>query len=443
VWTADYRLVLDGPRADRAAVAAAARTVAGGGHFGYRFHWPPMRVGAREVVWHRALAFVVDAPAAAPRQLDVGAGVLVASRPGAAPIHLWPRADARPPWTALERGFAGHAEARHDVRKLLDARARLGEPLPPSLATRLVSADRDARWAAWRAALPGHAADPAAARTVTAAIDRAVARREPPPDRPRTFARTATRAFEERYWRTIAGLAHATWRAKNNADGVAPAGPGRDLDGLADELARRHQAAIARARHGPPRAVVGHHWFRWTTEFDMPWSHGWVANQLHGPQRAQRALRDPRPRSHARRSCSPITTTPRTWRTSTTASGAHGAGGHPSRRRRRRRQPQRHRGAAARGRRAPADERRRPARPRRLAGAPDRRGVPGRQPRRARAGARPRGRRPDAARGRQRSPDRAGRRRDRRRDRHGHDRAPRSPAPATASRSRLATAPQR
>lgn len=283
VWTADYRLVLDGPRADRAAVAAAARTVAGGGHFGYRFHWPPMRVGAREVVWHRALAFVVDAPAAAPRQLNVGAGVLVASRPGAAPIHLWPRADARPPWTALERGFAGHAEARHDVRKLLDARARLGEPLPPSLATRLVSADRDARWAAWRAALPGHAADPAAARTVTAAIDRAVARREPPPDRPRTFARTATRAFEERYWRTIAGLAHATWRAKNNADGVAPARPGRDLDGLADELARRHQAAIARAGMGH-RAVVGHHWFRWTTEFDMPWSHGWVANQLHGPR---------------------------------------------------------------------------------------------------------------------------------------------------------------
>ena len=276
-------VAVDGAHATRCRLDEAARALAAGGRFGYRFHWPPMRVGAREVVWHRALAFVVDAPAAAPRQLDVGAGVLVASRPGAAPIHLWPRADARPPWTALERGFAGHAEARHDVRKLLDARARLGEPLPPSLATRLVSADRDARWAAWRAALPGHAADPAAARTVTAAIDRAVARREPPPDRPRTFARTATRAFEERYWRTIAGLAHATWRAKNNADGVAPARPGRDLDGLADELARRHQAAIARAGMGH-RAVVGHHWFRWTTEFDMPWSHGWVANQLHGPR---------------------------------------------------------------------------------------------------------------------------------------------------------------
>jgi len=67
------------------------------------------------------------------------------------------------------------------------------------------------------------------------------------------------------------------------ADGVAPARPGRDLDGLADHLAEVTAAAIARAGL-VGRARVGHHWFRWATEFDMPWSHGWAANQLHGPR---------------------------------------------------------------------------------------------------------------------------------------------------------------
>jgi hypothetical protein len=280
VWTSDYRLVLDGPTADRAAIAAAARTVFGGGHFGYRLAWPAMMVGARSVVWHRPLVFALT-DGAAPREL--GDGSLVATAPGRPPIELWPRADVRPAWRAIERGFADHHEARYDVRKLLDARARLGAPLAPSLATRLVSADRDARWSTWRRRLPGHASAPRAAAPALRAIDRAVAEREPPAVAAATFAATATRDFELRYWRTIAGLAHATWRAKNNADGVAPSGPGRDLDPLADELARRHQAAIA--RHGlVGRAVVGHQWFRWTTDFDLPWSQGWVHNQLHGPR---------------------------------------------------------------------------------------------------------------------------------------------------------------
>ncbi len=283
VWTHDYRLVLDGPRADRAALATAARTVASGGHFGYRFHWLPMRVGAREVVWHRPLAFAIAAPDAAPTRLATSDGVLHARRDDDAdPIALWPRADDRAPWLALERGFAGDAEARHDVRKLLDARARLGAPLPRSLATRLVSADRTATWATWRAALAARATDDTAARVVTAAIDRTLVTRDPSPPPALTFAHTATRDYEQRYWRTIAGLAHATWRAKNNADGVAPSGPGRDLDDLADELARRHAAAIAR-RGLTGRAAVAHHWFRWTTDFDLPWSHGWARNQLHGP----------------------------------------------------------------------------------------------------------------------------------------------------------------
>lgn len=284
VWTDRYRLVLDGPRANRERIAEAARAVAGGGHFGYRFQWPPMRVGRREVIWHRPLAFIAGDGEPA-RVVDCGTGVLIASRDGADDVRLWPRPDTRAPWVAVERAFGGLAhEARHDVRKLLDAHARLDAPLAPSFATRLVSAARDARWDRWLATLPARAGDPAAGAAVVKAVKAAVAPSEPKPRPPLTFASTATRDFEERYWDAIAGLSTEAWRSKNNADRCAPSRRGaRDLDGLADELARRHAAAIA--RHGlTGTAAVGHHWFRWETDFDFPWSEGWARNQTRGPQ---------------------------------------------------------------------------------------------------------------------------------------------------------------
>ncbi|MCE9579518.1 MAG: Zn-dependent exopeptidase M28, partial [Deltaproteobacteria bacterium] len=96
-----------------------------------------------------------------------------------------------------------------------------------------------------------------------------------------TYAATQTRDFERRYWATIAELATERWRSKNNADRVASAGA-RDLDDLADELARRHAAAIA--RHRVAGSAIGHHWFRWETDFHFPWSAGWAKNQVHGPR---------------------------------------------------------------------------------------------------------------------------------------------------------------
>lgn len=55
VWTEDYRLLLDGPRAGHAAIAHAAGVIDRGGRFGYRMYYPPMRAGLREVFWHLPL----------------------------------------------------------------------------------------------------------------------------------------------------------------------------------------------------------------------------------------------------------------------------------------------------------------------------------------------------------------------------------------------------
>ncbi len=61
LWTGDYQLLLDGPHADRAQLAAAAARLAAGGTYGYRFLYPAMRVGEHEVYWHRLLAAVPGA----------------------------------------------------------------------------------------------------------------------------------------------------------------------------------------------------------------------------------------------------------------------------------------------------------------------------------------------------------------------------------------------
>ena len=55
LWTHDFRLLLDGPRAAGADMKATLHTVEEGGVFGYRFVFPAMRVGRHEVYWHRPL----------------------------------------------------------------------------------------------------------------------------------------------------------------------------------------------------------------------------------------------------------------------------------------------------------------------------------------------------------------------------------------------------
>ena len=59
IWSDDFHLVLDGPRAAMAKTRDdAERRLRAGGKFGYRFLFPAMRVGRYEVYWHRPLVGV-------------------------------------------------------------------------------------------------------------------------------------------------------------------------------------------------------------------------------------------------------------------------------------------------------------------------------------------------------------------------------------------------
>jgi hypothetical protein len=281
IWSADYRLLLDGPRADREAIARAAREVGGGGRFGYRMYYPAMRCGARELFWHLPL-IARPGERSAERWNSAPLGYLTAEHPGAEPVHLAPERLARPSHLVAAALPAQHGRPTpgHNARKLLDARELLDAPLTPSFARSLLRLPRAETLDDYLATAP------ADVRTCIGTPD------DPGP--PLVLDQLGSRAFEDQIWRTIAGLAEGAFRQKANSDGIAvnrgkTGGPAaraahvhvaerRDLEALGDHLHAHYRARIA--AHGMAgRAEVVDHVFRWDTDFDLDWMDGWAKNR--------------------------------------------------------------------------------------------------------------------------------------------------------------------
>jgi hypothetical protein len=303
VWNEDYQLVLDGWHAEREQIERAARVVDGGGRFGYRMYYPPMRAGLRELFWH----LPVVAASGRGRLRDALHGYVTAELAGAPPLVLHPRLLARPSHVAAARSFErdpGHARhtTAHNARKLLEQRELLGEPLAPAHARALVHIAKHDSLDAWLDALPDHAADRATGAKLAAEL-RSCVGAEPPPHAPHVLAELGTRAFEDQIWSTISHLAHGEFRQKSNGDGIAvnrgrrggkPAQAAhvvthdrRDLEALGDHLHERYRRLIAAAGMTGKAEVVDHV-FRWETDFAFPWMHGWAKNQ--GPEPAERNI---------------------------------------------------------------------------------------------------------------------------------------------------------
>jgi Peptidase family M28 len=303
IWNDRYVRVLDGPRAGRRDIELAAKIVQGGGRYGYRFVFPPMRAGTRELVWHRplvarrdashALSIFDDAPplgfiSASPVEAtSTGPRVYLAPRLLSRRGHreaaaLFPHEHGRQKWTTT-----------HNARKLLEARDLLGDKLSPALARALLHASKDTTLDDWLEALADVATDEAGGALLGGLLLECVG--EPTQVGPaRTFDRTSTRTFEEHVWRTISSLCEGEFRQKENADGVRSnegrtGGPAaaaanvttdtrRDLDKLADHLHARYR--VMAKKHGMDESAKSYdHAFRWETDFDYPWSLGWSKNQ--------------------------------------------------------------------------------------------------------------------------------------------------------------------
>jgi hypothetical protein len=280
IWTHEFDLLLDGPRATPEDLVRAAHRLAEGGLFGYRMLYPAMRVGRHEVYWHRPLVAYftpeTDQPSLLP---DAPRGYLTAypsDRPRLdRPVELWARMlDRKPHQDAVRLLTVNHEhryrQTMYNVRKLLDTWQLLGrKPLAASFARQLLTLPKHESLEDWFAALPGRATDSAAAGPLIETLRQCVATQadgdwsisrpqqgatgvSPVPGRstgkmpvapvPRsarqatdpepvpcsstwphpsiTFEQTARRSFEKKYWNTIAQLATGQYVNKDNADCV-------------------------------------------------------------------------------------------------------------------------------------------------------------------------------------------------------------------------------
>jgi hypothetical protein len=297
IWTEQYELLLDGPQAERADLARAATALNAGGHFGYRFFFPPMQVGKHEVFWHRPLVAFVDHRSGEARLLDdAPTGYLTAysiDRPDLArPIEFWPEVQQRPVYVALALAYRqsyehhDHQTALNVFRLLEVSRFLGGRCLPYDCARQILNIPNHQTLDQWLAQL---AEWPPSGPLLHSAVRQIITPRGDPALRralePLTFQHTANRAFEVAYWQTIARLATGRFRNKDNADCVRdPATLGllshkhRDLEALGDYLLAYYRKLIV--RHGlRGQALAGDLPFQWRTDFDFPWMDGWRASQ--------------------------------------------------------------------------------------------------------------------------------------------------------------------
>ncbi len=226
LWSDHYRLLVDGPNADAKAIEQARQTIAAGGRFGYRFVYPAMRAGARELYWHYPLVARL-ASGGEVRVMDDPAllGYVTAEATGRAPLVLAPRFCERPGHRVAATQFADAGRARfttaNNVRKILEFAGYLGGTISPSLARRLLHIAKSSSLADWLAHLSATAADPHAAAELTPLLQSVIRASDDDFGPARTFDQTATRAFAEEVWRSIAGLAEGEFRAKETADALA------------------------------------------------------------------------------------------------------------------------------------------------------------------------------------------------------------------------------
>ncbi len=332
LWTHDFQPLLDGPAADGDTIRRAAKIVSDGGLFGYRFLFPAMAVGRHEVYWHRPLVAFYDPHKKQPVLIDnAPLGYLTAYRRGESnfddPVELWPRLLRREPHQTNVELFE-HLEEKpprqtvYNVLKLLEAHERHDQgPLPRSFARQLLAIDPDLSLDGWLSSLPlkarqhdrEHARrlvlqlrdclEPESVRRGARSVERDERSEQPPtldaprstPHAPRstvhgsrstlTFAHTGNRAFEEKYWKTIASLSSPDFANKNNADCVldrptqeALKHSWRDLEGVGDHLLGYYAKVIA--ERGMSDVVrFGELPFRWQTQYHFPWMGGWQHNQ--------------------------------------------------------------------------------------------------------------------------------------------------------------------
>lgn len=298
IWNENGELLIDGPFAERIQIKRASEEVLRGGVFRYRFMFPAMQVGNYEVYWQRPLAGFIDRASGQPKIVtDELNGYLTAyplnSRDLSDAIELWPRFMRREIYLNSLHNFGkvqDHYSNRipMNILYLLNSWEIWGRhALPRSFAGKLISIPKKDSIEKWINSIGEYSLNAEIEGKIRMEIQSIIEQVETDPgiSEPFTYGTTATRTYEEAYWRDILILSKGKFINKDNADVVKDTETlkmakhsQRDLDPLGEYLISRHTESV-KAAGMEGKAIVGEIPFKWKTDFDFSFFGGWDANQ--------------------------------------------------------------------------------------------------------------------------------------------------------------------
>ncbi|TAL61838.1 MAG: M28 family peptidase [Bacteroidetes bacterium] len=297
LWNSKFDLLLNGPGADRNKLTEVEKILLKGGLFGYRFFYPPMRVGNHEMYLHRPLVAFEEKQS---EKVEIKAESLYGYITGynknesdmLHPVELWPRMIKRELYLSALHDFNTHSDhyahqTSLNIISLIESwKKQKKKPLTRSFAHNLLNISKHKSLEDWLNELDIHAASPDKASAMREALNKII---EPQNDfalpEPLTYSETANRRFEEAWWNDIRFLSQGEFIYKDNADIMLDETTlsqvhkkQRDIEFVGDYFIKRYKKTIADASM-EGKAIVGELPFKWDTLFDFSQYGGWVGNQ--------------------------------------------------------------------------------------------------------------------------------------------------------------------
>jgi hypothetical protein len=297
IWTRNFDLLLNGPKAGRRKIMEVEKIISAGGLFGYRFFFPPMRAGVFDVYLHRPLVAFLPLKSdkikiKTESLFGFLAGYHTDDKDLSDPVELWPRMQKRDLYLSALHDFNSrfdyftHQTALNILTLFETREAQKRQPLARSYANSLLNIAKHKNIEQWLDELDIHelsSGKPALMRKELEKIIDSQGIFVLP--EALTFRETASREFEVAWWNDIRFLAQGEFIYKDNADMMLDETTlslvqrqKRDLEALGDYLIRRHNNAIVSASM-EGEAMVGELPFKWNTLFDFTQYGGWVENQ--------------------------------------------------------------------------------------------------------------------------------------------------------------------
>jgi len=297
IWNHRFELLLDGPNATRKKILEAEKTILEGGLFGYRFFFPPMRVGEYDVYLHRPLvAYLPEGADNAEIKTGLLNGYITGYHKNDKemhhPVEMWPRPLRRELYLSALNDFKnGNDHYAHqtsfNILTLLDAwHMQKKNPLQRSYARGLLNISKQKSLEQWLDEVLVHTTSEEAGIKMQKVLSQIIeSQKISALPEAITFSLTATRRFEENWWNDIRYLAQGKFINKDNADIALDSTTlayiekrQRDLESLGDYFIMRHRKAIAdEGMEG--FAICGELPFKWRTDFEFLMYGGWKRNQ--------------------------------------------------------------------------------------------------------------------------------------------------------------------